>query len=124
MSFNGVEIDLDLHGPIDLAHLSDFTHGNRFLEQKILGVFVSEVIRNLEELSATSTIADWGRQAHSLKNTASSVGAWHIAYAAGIAEELKCTRNSRQCIDALARLQQLAKDAMEFIRDQYSSDFH
>lgn len=64
--------------PVDLAHLSKQTLGDRALEQEVLKLFVHQALSTREQFAS----ADKGerlRLAHTLKGSARGVGAFAIA---------------------------------------------
>ena len=75
--------------PVDLAHLSRYTLGERALEREVLELFCTQSGLYLEQLRAAMSDKPWKDAAHSLKGSASAVGAWRVAEAAKRAEELQ-----------------------------------
>ena len=75
--------------PVDLAHLSRYTLGNQALEQEVLELFCTQSVVYLDQLRAAMSDKPWKDIAHSLKGSASAVGAWRVAQAAKRAEELQ-----------------------------------
>lgn len=75
--------------PIDLDHLSEFTVGDRSVQNRILKTFIRQSGIDLQKLSKSKTIEDWREAAHSLKNSASGIGAWHVVRDAEVALQLK-----------------------------------
>jgi HPt (histidine-containing phosphotransfer) domain-containing protein len=81
--------------PVDLVHLSRYTLGDRALEGEVLELFCAQSPIYLERLRAAASDKDWKDAAHSLKGSASAIGAWRTAAAAERAEAL--------CGDALTQ---------------------
>lgn len=75
--------------PVDLSHLSEFTLGDRSVQNRILKTFKRQSSIDLQKLSKSKTIEDWREAAHSLKNSASGIGAWHVVRDAETALQLK-----------------------------------
>jgi HPt (histidine-containing phosphotransfer) domain-containing protein len=75
--------------PVDLAHLSRYTLGERALEREVLELFCTQSVLYLEQLRAAMSDKAWKDAAHSLKGTARAVGAWRAAQAAERAEALQ-----------------------------------
>ena len=75
--------------PIDLSHLSEFTLGDRSVQNRILKTFKRQSRTDLQKLSESKTIEDWRQAAHSLKNSASAIGAWYVVRDADAALQLK-----------------------------------
>jgi HPt (histidine-containing phosphotransfer) domain-containing protein len=74
--------------PVDLVHLSRYTLGERALEREVLQLFCAQSTIYIERLRAASSDKEWRDAAHSLKGSASAIGAWRAAAAAERAEEL------------------------------------
>jgi HPt (histidine-containing phosphotransfer) domain-containing protein len=74
--------------PVDLVHLSRYTLGERDLEREVLELFCTQSTIYLERLRAARSDKDWKDAAHSLKGSASAIGAWRAAAAAERAEAL------------------------------------
>lgn len=72
--------------PVDLAHLSRQTMGDRALEQEVLGMFVQQVAVMAERMKAAD-LSERRRLAHTLKGSARSVGAFMLADCAGALED-------------------------------------
>jgi HPt (histidine-containing phosphotransfer) domain-containing protein len=74
--------------PVDLVHLSRYTLGERELEREVLALFCAQSKIYIERLRAARSDKDWKDAAHSLKGSASAIGAWRVAGAAERAEAL------------------------------------
>ena len=74
--------------PVDLVHLSRYTLGERELEQEVLELFCTQATIYLERLRQAGSDKDWKDAAHSLKGSASAIGAWRAAEAAERAEAM------------------------------------
>jgi HPt (histidine-containing phosphotransfer) domain-containing protein len=74
--------------PVDLVHLSRYTLGERDLEQEVLELFCTQSLIYIERLRRAKSDKDWKDAAHSLKGSASAIGAWRAAAAAERAEAL------------------------------------
>ena len=71
--------------PIDAAHLSRMTLGDRSLEREVLALFDRQADMLLLRMrKATPTVA--AAAAHTLKGSARGVGAWRVASAAEAVE--------------------------------------
>ncbi|HUU67817.1 MAG TPA: Hpt domain-containing protein [Methyloceanibacter sp.] len=75
--------------PVDLVHLSRYTLGERDLEREVLELFCTQSVLCLEQLRAAMSDKAWKDAAHSLKGSASAIGAWRAAKAAERAEALQ-----------------------------------
>jgi len=74
--------------PLDLAHLAQYTLGNRDLEAELLGLFRSQAQLYLDRLSDAATDKEWRETAHSLKGSARGLGAFALGAIAEEAERL------------------------------------
>jgi HPt (histidine-containing phosphotransfer) domain-containing protein len=74
--------------PVDLVHLSRYTLGERALEREVLELFCTQSVVYLERLRDAQSDKDWKDAAHSLKGSATAIGAWRAAEAAQRAEAL------------------------------------
>jgi HPt (histidine-containing phosphotransfer) domain-containing protein len=73
---------------IDRAYLAKFTLGNMALEREILELFRGQMPRLIEQMRSAKTHAEWSLAAHTIKGSASAVGARDLANLAQIAESL------------------------------------
>ena len=64
--------------PIDMAHLSRQTMGDRDIEQEVLALFVHQAL-DIRDKIAGASIDDRLNMAHGLKGSARGVGAFAIA---------------------------------------------
>jgi HPt (histidine-containing phosphotransfer) domain-containing protein len=64
--------------PVDLAHLSRQTLGDRALEQEVLQLFVHQAVSTRDQIAQAST-AERLCLAHTLKGSARGIGAFAIA---------------------------------------------
>jgi HPt (histidine-containing phosphotransfer) domain-containing protein len=89
--------------PIDVEHLARMTLGDRALEREVLALFVrqAEMLRTRMETAATDVI---GAAAHTLKGSATGIGAWPIARAAAGVEAAAETSDHRRLQTAVASL--------------------
>jgi HPt (histidine-containing phosphotransfer) domain-containing protein len=74
--------------PIDRAYLARFTSGNAALEREVLALFAAQVPVYLEQLQAARTRKAWRDAAHTIKGSASAVGARRLARFAEMAEKI------------------------------------
>jgi HPt (histidine-containing phosphotransfer) domain-containing protein len=111
--------------PIDWAHLSRFTLGDRALEREVLGLFASEAPRYLSLLLATTNRKGWIEAAHTLKGSARAVGAWAVAECAQAVETLEITargdfaekRAHRSVEQALDKLVDAVRKTLAYIEN-------
>ena len=72
--------------PIDHAHLSRYTMGNRALELEVLHLFADQAPNTFDELEHASTGKARHMAAHTMKGSARAVGAGRVGKAAEDAE--------------------------------------
>ena len=73
------------HRPVDLAHLSRQTMGDRSLEQEVLSMFLHQA-KNVREKICAAPEAERLSLAHGLKGAARGIGAFRVADIAGDVE--------------------------------------
>lgn len=81
--------DRTIAAPINHHHLARFTGGDTALEMEILELFVAQLPRIVAQLRNATSAQDWYEAAHSLKGSASAVGADRLADLARRAEIAK-----------------------------------
>jgi HPt (histidine-containing phosphotransfer) domain-containing protein len=74
--------------PVDRAYLARFTRGNADLEREILDLFATQAPLYVERLRRAEDEKSWREAAHTLKGSASAVGAWRVVACAKAAEAL------------------------------------
>jgi HPt (histidine-containing phosphotransfer) domain-containing protein len=70
------------------VHLARFTLGNAALEREVLELFAQQAPLYLERLRNASSGREWKEAAHTIKGSASAVGAWRLARFAEMAERV------------------------------------
>jgi len=106
----------DVAEPIDLAHLSQFTLGDKHLESEILGLFMAQVPISIATLKQAENDGAWYLAAHSLKGSARAVGARRLAALAARAERLGGVSDMNTCRKLVRMLEDAAEEAQVFIR--------
>lgn len=74
--------------PVDLAHLSRYTLGDRSLEREVLHLFRTQARIYLDRLENAEDATTWLQAAHTIKGSAQGIGAWDVMRAAEAAEQL------------------------------------
>lgn len=74
--------------PIDRAYLARFTLRNAALEREVLELFAEQAPVYLERLRSARDRVAWRNAAHTIKGSASAVGAWRLARLAQMAEQI------------------------------------
>ena len=67
---------------IDLAHLDQYTLGDRELQTELLQLFRDQLKAQAEELASCTDAAAWKSAVHTLKGAARSIGAMQVAQVA------------------------------------------
>jgi HPt (histidine-containing phosphotransfer) domain-containing protein len=101
--------------PVDLVHLSRYTLGERALEREILQLFCSQSPIYIERLHAARSEKDWKDAAHSLKGSATAIGAWRAAAAAASAEALPPEASSEARATRLREIESSVREAETYI---------
>lgn len=112
-SLRGRPVKTSADRAIDLVHLSRMTFGDRALEREVLQLFSRQSEQILAKLEGTNA-EGVARLAHTLKGSASGVGAWAVADAASALEQNAATRNSEQ---TTARLRASVGEAVKLIEE-------
>jgi HPt (histidine-containing phosphotransfer) domain-containing protein len=94
--------------PVDLAHLSRQTLGDRVIEQQVLQLFVQQALSVRDQI-AHANHAERLRLAHGLKGSARSIGAFAIADCLAEIEKRPADRQ------LLKTLQSLIEEVRDFI---------
>jgi HPt (histidine-containing phosphotransfer) domain-containing protein len=101
--------------PIDLVHLSRMTLGDRSLECEVLALFDRQVTMLMERIEAAEP-AVAAAAAHTLKGSATGIGAFGVAQAAGQVEEAAVGGDGSVRARRVAALRAAMQDAQAEIR--------
>jgi HPt (histidine-containing phosphotransfer) domain-containing protein len=101
--------------PVDLVHLSRYTLGERALEREVLELFCTQSILYLQQLRGALSDKDWKDAAHSLKGSASAIGAWRAAEAARAAEGLSGETLAEARMQRLREIEASVREAETYI---------
>ena len=106
--------------PVDRSYLARFTLGNAALEREVLELFADQAPVYLRALRAAAGRKAWKEAAHTIKGSASAIGAWRLARFAEIAEridvEAEATIAEGHRDEAVAAVALAADEACGFIR--------
>ena len=105
--------------PVDLKHLRRYTLGDWALEKEVLQLFIGQLPETIGSLRGAVTERDWKVAAHTLKGSGRAVGAWRIARLAEHAERLLGPKNYHFRREAIARIEDAAREARAFIVATY-----
>lgn len=103
--------------PIDLVYLSKFTMGDKDLEREVLNLFAVYSEIYLDRMKDAVSDREWLEAAHTLKGSASGIGAWRVANYAGEAERLGGADRSKRSISAIKELSACVNEANTYIED-------
>ncbi len=96
--------------PIDLVHLSRMTLDDRALEREVLALFDRQMSLMMDRIgTASPSVA--AAAAHTLKGSASGVGAWQVANAAAAVENAARDGDNSVWQDRLTHLGEAVRDA-------------
>jgi len=73
---------------VDRAYLARFTLGNVALEREVLELFVAQAPVYLQRLREADCAKAWRQATHTIKGSASAIGAWRLARLAELAERV------------------------------------
>lgn len=102
-----------IQGParsIDLVHLARQTLGDQALEREILSLFLRQSQTLAARIRASTDVTQGRDLAHTLKGSASAVGAWKVAEAADCVEQF-CRKGGQPGAQALDAMECAVKDA-------------
>lgn len=111
--------------PVDLAHLAQYTGGDRQLNREVLRLFAdhcTQTIRSLTALLNTSDGKTWRDSAHALKGAASGIGAFALAESAGIAEGMDPGADRTETANVLAALSDRSEVVLSYIEAYLASE--
>ena len=105
--------------PIDRAYLARFTLGNSALESEVLQLFADQVPIYVQALRDARVRKAWREAAHTIKGSASAVGAWRLARFAEMAErvdvEAHMTLSEGHRDEAIAAVATAGEEACRYI---------
>lgn len=102
--------------PVDLVHLARCTLGNESQEREILALFRNQTKHCLKRLKQAPHEKAWKTMAHTIKDSASDIGAWRLARTAANAEALQGNTLAVRRKAAVAALQRDVDEANAFIQ--------
>ena len=73
---------------VDRAYLARFTLGNAALEREVLELFAAQAPVYLQRLREARCKQAWKEAAHTIKGSASAIGAWRLTRFAEMAERI------------------------------------
>jgi HPt (histidine-containing phosphotransfer) domain-containing protein len=73
---------------LDRSYLARFTLGNAMLEREVLELFAARAPVYLDRLRQADNRRAWKEAAHTIKGSASAIGAWRLARFAEMAERI------------------------------------
>lgn len=103
--------------PIDLVHLSKYTMGDKDLEREVLNLFATQSAIYLNRLCEAEDDRAWLEAVHTLKGSATGVGAWRVASYAGEVERLEGEDRSAKSGTAIRELSQSVEEVNRYIHD-------
>lgn len=107
--------------PIDLLHLSRMTLDDRALEREVLALFDRQMLLMMERIG-TSTPDVAAAAAHTLKGSATGIGAWQVASAAEAVESAAKDGDNSAWQQRIAGLDEAVRDARCGISELLQAD--
>lgn len=105
--------------PVDRTYLARFTMGNAAVEREVLQLFADQAPAYLQQLRDAPANKAWKQAAHTIKGSASAIGAWRLARLAEMAERIDVESDAGLCEahrdDAVAALATAVDEACRFI---------
>jgi CheY-like chemotaxis protein/HPt (histidine-containing phosphotransfer) domain-containing protein len=100
--------NLTLSGPVDLAHLRDFTEGNVEDEKEFFGIFIEQAEATFDALEISlkeKNNNEWQKAAHKLKGASANLGAKALAKLCHEAETIsgKNSSNKKEVLDNISK---------------------
>jgi HPt (histidine-containing phosphotransfer) domain-containing protein len=117
--------NLAVEEPIDLAHLAQYTGGERQLNCEVFRLFSDQCLQSLRSLGVLLDMADgkgWRDTAHALRGAALGIGAFALAENAGIAEGLDPGIDPAQAAKVLVALGCRSQVVLAYIETYLLSD--
>jgi len=108
--------------PIDLVHLSKYTMGDKNLEREVLNLFATQSALYLNRLREAKNDRAWLEAVHTLKGSATGVGAWRVANYAGRVERLEGEARTAISGTAIDELSQSVAEVNDYIHDLMGTD--
>jgi HPt (histidine-containing phosphotransfer) domain-containing protein len=102
--------------PVDLAHLSRMTLGDRDLEREVLQLFERQAAMLLDRMPGAGS-AHVAAMAHTIKGSARGIGAWQIARYAETLELAAASAREADRAAALASLMGSVEKVRAVIKD-------
>ena len=108
---------------VDRAYLARFTLGNAALEREVLELFAAQAPVYLQRLREAGCIKAWREATHTIKGSASAIGAWRLARLAEMAErvdvEADTAPREAHRDEAVAAVAMATEEACRFIARLY-----
>ncbi len=104
---------------VDRAYLARFTLGNAALEQEVLELFATQAPLYLQRLREAATAKDWKEAAHTIKGSASAIGARRLARFAEMAERIGVEVEAAGREEAIAAVTAASDEVCRFIARLY-----
>jgi HPt (histidine-containing phosphotransfer) domain-containing protein len=110
---------VDTLPPIDRVHLNRYSLGSLTLEREILGLFLAQLPLSIEQLRFAATDREWQIAAHTIKGSAKSVGARHVARIAVEAEHTSGVMVEEDRVRILAALEDACEAIEVYVEEAF-----
>jgi HPt (histidine-containing phosphotransfer) domain-containing protein len=107
---------------VDRAYLARFTLGNAALEREVLELFAAQAPLYVTRLREAATAKDWKEAAHTIKGSASAIGAWRLARFAEMAERIDLEPEVAGRKEAIAAVIEACDEVRRYIERLYPAD--
>jgi HPt (histidine-containing phosphotransfer) domain-containing protein len=105
--------------PIDRVYLARFTLGNAALEREVLELFAAQAPVYVARLREAATSKDWKEAGHTIKGSASAIGAWRLARFAEMAERIDLDAGAEGREEAVAAVWTASEEVCRHIERLY-----
>jgi HPt (histidine-containing phosphotransfer) domain-containing protein len=105
--------------PIDRVYLARFTLGNAALEREVLELFAAQAPVYVARLREAATSKEWKEAAHTIKGSASAIGAWRLARFAEMAERIDLDAGAEGRAEAVAAVSTASEEVSRHIGRLY-----
>jgi HPt (histidine-containing phosphotransfer) domain-containing protein len=104
---------------IDRVYLARFTLGNAALEREVLELFAAQAPVYVARLREAATSKEWKEAAHTIKGSASAIGAWRLARFAEMAERIDLDAGAEGRAEAVAAVSTASEEVCRHIGRLY-----
>jgi HPt (histidine-containing phosphotransfer) domain-containing protein len=104
---------------IDRVYLARFTLGNAALEREVLELFAAQAPIYVARLREATSSQGWNEAAHTIKGSASAIGAWRLSRFAEMAERIDLDAGAEGREEAVAAVGTASEEVCRHIERLY-----